>query len=112
MSDGDLESDAGAITESKDVRIVDLQVAEEGCDVVRGGFERARRISIGRPALSLLFHRDDPAVPGETRENSAERDLNGGPAAVKQNERNPVCVPMHFVIHIDPVDRGLTALQR
>jgi hypothetical protein len=95
-----------------DVRLVDLQVAEEGCDVVRGGFECDRRIAIGRPAVSLFFHRDDPTVAGEEWENSAESDLNCGPAAVKQNERNPFFALMRFVIHFDPVDRGMTALQR
>jgi hypothetical protein len=112
MSYGDLETHAGAVAESKDVSLVDLQVPKEDRNVVSGGFECDRRIAIRRPAVSLLLHRDDPAGVGKDREHSLERHLDGRPTTVKQNERNPVSAPVHFVVHVDAVDRGMAALQR
>ena len=112
MPYGDLQGDARAVAEPEDVRLVDLQVSKEGRDIVRGGLERDGRIAIGRAAMRLLLHRDDPAAAGEDREHSAERDLNGGSAAVKQDERNAVFATVHFVVHADAVDRGMAALER
>ena len=112
MSYGDLQGDARAVAEPKDVRLVDLQVPKEGRDIVRGGLESDGRIAIGRAAMPLLLHRDDPAAAGKDREHFAERDLDGGSTAVKQDERNAVSATMHFVVHVDAVDRGMAALER
>jgi len=62
--------------------------------------------------MRLLLQRDDPAAAGKDREHFAERDLNGGSTAVKQDERNAVFTTMHFVVHINAVDRGMAALER
>ena len=112
MSYGDLESNAGAVAEPKDVCLVDLQVPKEGRDVVRGGLERDGRIAISGATVPLLLHRDDPAAAGKDREHSTERDLNRGPAAMKQDERNAISTTMRFVVHVDAVDRGMAALDR
>ena len=95
----------------KDVCLVDLQIPKEGRNVARGRLERDGRIAIARTAVPLLLHRDDPAAAGEDREHSAECDLNGGPAAVQQDERNAVSATMHFVVHVDAIDRGMAALE-
>jgi hypothetical protein len=112
MSYGDLESNTGAVAEPKNVGLVDLQMPKEGRHVVRGRLERGGRIAIGRTAVPLLLRRDDPAAAGEDREHSAERDLNGGPAAMEQDERNAISATMHFVVHVDAIDRGMAALER
>src|SRR5262245_48425777 len=109
MSYGDLESDAGAVAESKDVCLADLQVPQEGHDIVRGRLECDGRIAIGGTAVPLLLHGDDPTASSEDRQYSTERDLQSGPAAVKQDERNAVCATMDFVIHVDAVNRGMAA---
>src|SRR5215203_993939 len=112
MPYGDLEGDAGSIAEPKEVRLLDLEVAKEGRDVVRGSLECDGLIAVGRPAVPLLLHCDDPAAAGEDREHFAERHLDGGPAAMKQDKRNAVSAAMHFVIHLDAVDRRMAALER
>ena len=96
---------------------VDLSVKlpKEGRDVIRGSLECDGLIAVGRPAVPLLLHRDHPAAAGENREHLAERHLDGGPAAVKQDERNAVSAvsaAMHFVVHLDAVDRRMAALER
>src|SRR5687768_13253935 len=98
MSYGDLEGDAGPIAEPEEVRLVDLEVPQEGRDVVRGGLECDGLIAIGCAAVPLFLHGDDPAASGEDREHSAERHLDGGPTAVKQDKRNAVSATMHFVV--------------
>src|SRR5688572_21305719 len=101
MPYGDLESDAGPIAEPKEVRLLDLEVPKEGRDVIRGGLEGNGLVAVGCAAVPLLFHCDDPAAAGEDREHLAERHVDGGPAAVKQDKRNAVSAAMHFVVHVD-----------
>ena len=112
MSYGDLQGDARAVAEPENVRLVDLQVPKEGRDIVRGGLERDGRIAIGRAAMRLLLERDDPAAAGKDREHFAEGDLNGGSAAVKQDERDALFTTIHFVVHVNAVNRGMAALER
>src|SRR5687767_320133 len=99
MPYGDLEADAGPVAEPKDVRLVDLEVPQEGRDVIRGRLECDGLIAIGCAAVPLFLHRDDPAASREDREHFAECHLDGGPAAVKQDEWNAVSAAMHLVVH-------------
>jgi hypothetical protein len=62
--------------------------------------------------MRLLLERDNLTVAGQDREHFAERDLNGGPTAVKQDKRNAVFATVHFVVHVDAVDRGVAAFKR
>ena len=110
MSYRDLQGDARAVAEPKEICRVNLQVPQESRDIVRGGLEGDRRIAISRAPMPLLLQRDDPAAAGQDREHFAERDLDGGPAAVKQDERNALLTTVHFVVHVDAVDRGMAGL--
>ncbi len=83
MPYGNLKGDAGAVTEPEDVCPIDFQVSKESRDIIRGGLKRNGGIAIGRAAVTLFFHGDDPAAAGKNGEHSAERDINRGPAAVK-----------------------------
>jgi hypothetical protein len=112
MPYGNLEGDAGAVAEPEDVCFVDLQVSKESSDIVRRGLERNGRIAIASTAVPLFLHGDGPAAGSENREHSAERDIDGRPAAVKQDERNAVFATMQFVVHVDAVDRSITTLYR
>src|SRR5688572_10818520 len=103
MSNGDLKGDAGPIAEPEDVRLVDFEVPQKSRDVIRGGLECDGLIAIGCTAVPLLLYGDDPAAAGEEWEHFAERHLDGGPAAVKQDKRNAVSAAMHFVVHVDAV---------
>ena len=93
MSYRDLQGDARAVAEPKEIRRVNLQVPKEGRDIVRGGLEGDGRIAISRAPVPLLLERDDPAAAGEDREHSAERDLDGGSTAMQQDEGNAVWRP-------------------
>jgi hypothetical protein len=44
VSYGDLQRDARAVAEPKDVRLVELQVPKEGRDIVRGGVRVELRV--------------------------------------------------------------------
>jgi hypothetical protein len=112
LSYGDLQCDARAVAETKDVRLVDFQVPRKGRDIVRGGLERNGGIAIGGAAVRLLVQCDDSASAGKERKHSAERDLNGGPTPVKRDERNALLATMHFVVHVNAVDRSMAALER
>src|SRR5262245_19041961 len=112
MSYGDLKSDARAVAEPKHVRLFNLQLSKERGNVVRGRLKGDGPLAIACTAVPLLLDSNDPAGCGKVREHAAERDLNGRPASVKQDEWNAVSATVHFVIHFYAVNRRMTALKR
>src|SRR4030095_8775702 len=94
----DLKRDARAIAEPEDVCLVDLQVPKESRDVVGRRFERNGRIAVGGAPVALLLNGDDPPAAGEDWEHSAEGDLNGRSAAVKQDKRHTAPATMQLVV--------------
>lgn len=110
MPYGDLQSDAGAVAESEDIRFLDPQVPKEGGHIVRRAFKGERLIAIGRATVPLLLERDNPTSACKYREHSAECDLNRRPTTVKQNEGNTVSAAMHFVVDANTVYWGVAAL--
>src|SRR4030095_1781362 len=109
MSYRDLQGDARAVAEPKEIRRVNLQVPKEGRDIVRGGLEGDGRIAISRTPMPLLLERDNPAAAGQDREHFAERDFDGGSTAMQQDEGNAVSATVPFVVHVDAVDRTMPA---
>jgi hypothetical protein len=59
--------------------------------------------------VALFFNGDDGAVCGEDREQPAEGHVDGRSAAVEQDERHAVGAAVDLVVHLDAVDRGVSA---
>jgi hypothetical protein len=107
-----LQRHARAVAEPQEVSLRDLQVSQQRPHIVRGGLERHRRVAVGRPVVPLLLHRDHPAPACEGGDDPAECHLDGRPAAVQEQEGDSLLASVHLVVHADPVDRGMAALQR
>jgi hypothetical protein len=112
VSNRDLKCDAGSVTEAKKVCPIDFQKPKQRRDVVCGRLKPDGSISVAGTAMALFFQGNDPAILREERKNSPKRALDGGSAAMQQDQWHSAAGSVHFVVHADPVDGRMTALDR
>src|SRR4051812_7427145 len=88
MSNRELERVARSVAETKDIRLLDMQVPEKSVHIVRRALVRDRSFAVACAAVALLLQGDHLPSPGQEGKNPAPCDINRRAASMKQNERN------------------------
>src|SRR5712671_931567 len=112
MTERDLQRDVTAVAVAEEVGLRDVQVPEQRDGVLGGLFEGERAVHVRRVAVSLLLERDHLSRLRDERDELAERGLDGGAAAMEQDERDAVLrrTSVDLVIELEPVHGRVTTL--
>src|SRR5688500_3613471 len=87
MPAGDLQSNVATFPEAKQIGFLEFKVIEERHCVVRRLLEAKWAIGdVGGASVSLLFEGDDLSGLCQRWQDVAERRLDCGPSAMKQNQ--------------------------
>src|SRR5256712_13869822 len=112
MPERDLQRDVAAVAVAEEVCLCDVEVPEQRDRVFGGLLEGEGAVHVRGVAVSLLLERDHLSRLGGERDELAERGLDGGSAAVEQDERNAVLrrIAVDLVVDLEPVHGRVTAL--